>query len=154
MRAAHAILVLVSLCSVLVACSGGDDSCPSAACGVSETKYQLGERTIHDAAERSFTTEDGTFTLVRFEYGDTPECDEADENCSYSTYCAFVFDGVDYPLAATFVTEADELFDVDDYCGATGCDMPADDLAIWDDEAFDEWLSNLDEETDVLATCF
>jgi hypothetical protein len=32
--------------------------------------------------------------------------------------------------------------------------MPADDLAIFDDEAFDDWLWDADEDTDVLASCF
>lgn len=153
MRAAHAILILVPLL-LFAACAGDADSCASSACEVAEAKYRLGDRTIRDTAERSFTTEDGTYTLVWFEYGTTPECDDADENCSYSTYCAFVVDGVDYPLSATFVTEEDELFDLDEYCSFAGCDMPADDLAIFDDDAFDDWLADVDEETDVLATCF
>lgn len=154
MRAAHAILILIPLVFV-AACSDDDGPCSTAACKASESKYQLAERTLRDTAERTFVTEDGTYTLVRFEYGDTPECDELDEeDCSYSTYCAFVLDGVDYPLSATFVSEADELFDLDEYCTDYGCDMPADDLAIFDDEAFDDWLYEADEETDVLATCF
>ena len=151
MRAAHALVLLL----LVTACSDDDGPCATSACEASETKYRLGDRAIRDTAERTFVTEDAAYTLVRFEYGTTPECDELDdEDCSYSTYCAFVVDGVDYPLSASFVTEEDELFDLDDYCSDLGCDMPADDLAIFDDEAFEDWLWDADEDTDVLASCF
>jgi hypothetical protein len=150
MRAAHAIVLLL----LVTACSDNDGPCASSTCKTVEAKYRLGDRTIRDTGERTFVAEDGTYTLVRFEYGTTPECDDADENCSYSTYCAFVTGGVDYPLSATFVSDEDALFDLDDYCTDLGCDMPADDLAIFDDEAFEDWLWDADEDTDVLASCF
>jgi hypothetical protein len=149
MRAAHAILFLL----VVTACSDDDGPCATDACKATEAKYRLG--TIRDTAEHTFVAEDGAYTLVRFEYGNTLACDELDdEDCSYSTYCAFVVDGVDYPLFADFVNEEDELFNLDDYCTDLGCDMPADDLAIFDDEAFEDWLWEADDETDVLASCF
>lgn len=151
MRAAHAIVLI----ALLTACSDDDGPCATSACKAAETKYGLGDRAIRDTAERTFVTEGGTYTLVRFEYGNTPECDDLDEeDCSYSTYCAFVVDGVDYALSANFVSEEDELFNLDDYCTDLGCDMPADGLAILDDEAFEDWLWDADEDTDVLASCF
>lgn len=153
MRAAHAILVLLPL--VLATACADDDACSSAACRVSEGKYGLGDRTIRDTREKTFTTEDGAYTLVRIEYGDTQECDEIDdEDCSYSSYCAIVFGGQDYPLDAYFVADEDALFDLDEYCTAGVCDMPAYELALFDDEAFDAWLDETDPEDDVLASCF
>lgn len=154
MRAAHAILVLLPL--LLVAACSDDDRCRGVACQVAESKYGLGDRTIRHAAERTFVTDAGeAYTLLRIEYGDTLECDELDdEDCRYSTYCAFVLDGVDYPLDASFVTDEDALFDLDEYCTDLGCDMPAYDLAIFDDDAFDEWLWDTEEEDDILASCF
>ncbi len=152
MRAAHAILVLLPL--VLVAACSDDSSCDGAACQVA--KARLGGRPIRDTAEKTFVTADGaSYTLLRFEYGSTPECDEVDEtDCSYSTYCTFVVDGVDYPLSASFVADEDAVFDLADYCTDLGCNMPADELAIFDDDAFDEWLSGAEADDDVLASCF
>jgi hypothetical protein len=153
MRAAHAILCLLPLL-LATACSD-DEACSGTACKVAESKYGLGDRTIHSAREKTFTTADGAYTVVRFEYGDTPECDEVDdEDCGYSTYCAIVFGGQDYPLDAYFVTDEDALFDLDEYCAAGVCEMPAYELAVFEDEAFDAWLEETDPEDDVLASCF
>jgi hypothetical protein len=154
MRAAHAILVLLPL--LLVTACADDDRCRGTACKVAESKYGLENRTVRNTAEKTFVTAAGeSYTLLRIEYGDTLECNDLDdEDCSYSTYCAFVLDGADYPLDASFVTDEDALFDLDDYCTDAGCDMPAYELAIFDDDAFDEWLWETEEEDDILASCF
>jgi hypothetical protein len=152
MRAAHAILVLLPLV-LAAACS--DDACSGPGCEVADSKYGLGDRTIRDAREKTFTAAEGAYTVVRIEYGYTLECDELDdEDCSYSTYCAIVYGGQDYPLDAYFVTDEDVLFDLDEYCYAGVCDMPAYELAVFDDEAFGEWLDETDPEDDILASCF
>lgn len=65
-----------------------------------------------------------------------------------------MFGGQDYPLDANFVSDEDALFDLDEYCTAGTCDMPAYDLAVFDDATFDEWLDATDPEVDVLASCF
>lgn len=150
MRAAHAMVLLVLLTA---ACS--DDEPCRGACKVAESKYGLGDRTVHGAREKTFTTADGAYTVVRIEYGDTQECDEVDdEDCSYSTYCSIVFGGQDFPLDANFVTDEDALFDLDEYCTAGVCEMPAYELAVFDDDAFDAWLEETEPEDDVLASCF
>lgn len=83
MRAAHAMIVLILLLLVLTTARSDDEVCRSEVCRVAEAKYGLGDRTIRDAREKTFATDDGPYTLVRIEYGDTLECDELDdENCS------------------------------------------------------------------------
>ncbi len=148
----HAILALIPLL-LLVACHD-DDSCKGT-CKTTATKYDLDSRTLHAADQETFVDDDGTeYTLVRFEYGDTEECD-AWGDCRYSTYCAFVVAGQEYPVLADWVTDADALFDLDPYCADDlDCELPGNDLAIFDNDDFDDWLWDTDVEDDILVDCF
>ena len=141
----HALLALFAII-VFVGCSDDEKSCDGA-CKTVESQYALTERTIHAVDEKSFESEGVTYTLLRVEYGDTEECDNFDEDCSYSTYCGFVVKNEDYPLDFYFVTDEDALFDED--IELTGYDLP-----IFDDEDFDEWLWETDSDDEPLIECF
>jgi len=114
---------------VFVGCNDDDADVPSAV----ETKYAIDA--IHAVDEKDFRSEDTTYTLLRIEYGEG------------SWYCAFVVDGEDYPLDFEFATDEDALFDED-------IELTGHDLAIFDDEEFDEWLWETDSDDEILVTCF
>ena len=154
-------LALFLLALGLAACKDDPiDSCEG--CATTEEAFGLTERTVHDARAKTFHGEDGTsYTLVRVEYGDTPECsawsDEDEEDCWYSTYCGFVVDDTDFPLEVYWISEEDILFDPALYCEdgeIEGCELPGQTLPILEDEAFEDWMYETDPEDDVLVECF
>jgi hypothetical protein len=140
----------------IAACS--DDPLCDQTCEATSKTFGLTDRTLHDARSKDFVSDGVTYTLVRLEYGDTPECDEWDEeDCWYSTYCGFVVDGVDYPLEVDWVAEADALFDPELYCEdgeIEGCELPGQLLPILEDEDFEDWVYDTDPEADKLVDCF
>jgi hypothetical protein len=149
---ALALALTQSACSFFDSDSG---SC-GGACEGTEQRLGLRNHTVHRSAQKSFTSEGETYTLVYFEYGDAEECDAFDD-CSYSTYCGFVVDGVDYPLEVTWNSDADALFDPAKYCEdgeLEGCELPGQTLPILDDEDFEDWVYEADPDEDVLAGCF
>jgi hypothetical protein len=153
----HHALALIAPIVLLVACDAEvkDTSC-GGTCAATEEKFKLSERTVHDFASQKFVAEGITYTLLRVEYGDTPECDE-DDDCTYSTYCGFVVDKVDFPLEVEWVADADVLFDAAEYCEdgeLEGCELPGWELPIFEDEAFDEWMWETDSDDDILIECF
>ncbi len=154
----HRLALFALLSLGLIACKDDPiDSCDG--CSSTEESFGLTERTVHDARAKTFHGEDGiSYTLVRVEYGDTPECsDWDDEDCWYSTYCGFVVDNEDFPLEVNWVTDADALFDPAIYCedgDLEDCDLPGADLPILEDEAFEDWMYETDPEDDVLVECF
>jgi hypothetical protein len=137
---------------VFAACSDDD---PPAVAGDS---LGLEQRTLHDVQSKNFVSEGVTYTLVRIEYGDTPECDPLDdEDCWYSTYCGFVVDQLDYPLEVYWVTDADALFDPALYCEdgeLEGCELPGQTLPVLEDDDFETWMYETDPEDDILVDCF
>lgn len=143
------LFTLASACAAETAC----DQCES-----TEEALGLVNRTIHDEAAKDFVADGVTYTLVRVEYGDTPECSEwDDEDCWYSWYCGWVVDGVDYPLEVYWVSDADALFDPADYCEdgeLEGCELPGQTLPILDDEDFEEWMYETDPDDNALVQCF
>ncbi len=147
----HRLAPLALLTLALAACS--DDQPEEVGQVFGET-----QRTVHDARTKDFVAEDGTtYTLVRVEYGDTPECsDWDDEDCWYSTYCGFIVENVDYPIEVNWVTDADALFDPAEFgCDdIEDCDLPGQELPILDDENFEDWMYETDPEDDVLVDCF
>jgi hypothetical protein len=131
------------------------DSCGDT-CKKTEKTFGLEQRTVHDARQKTFTSDGVTYTLVRVEYGDTQECDVFGD-CSYSTYCGFIVDGKDYPLEVSWVSDEDALFDPAQYCEdgeLEGCELPGQTLAILDDEDFEDWMYETDPDDDVLVDCF
>jgi len=150
-------LALIPLLAT-VACS--DDSSDCADCSATEETFGLTQRTVHDARAKDFVgLEDGvTYTLVRVEYGDTPECSAwDDEDCWYSTYCGFVVENQDYPLEVDWVTDEDALFDPALYCedgDLDGCELPGQLLPILDDQDFEDWMYDTDPDDDILVDCF
>ncbi|HEU0029158.1 MAG TPA: hypothetical protein VFQ53_00905 [Kofleriaceae bacterium] len=152
------ILALLVTSLGLAACSKDEQDCSdNDSCKVTEQKYGLTERTIHDSQTKDFVAGGITYTLVRVEYGDTPECDLFDENCTYSWYCGWVVDNQDYPLEVHWVTDADALFDPTTYCEdgeIEGCELPGQTLPILDDEDFEDWMYDTDPDDDVLVDCF
>jgi hypothetical protein len=142
----HALLAL----TVLAACAGDEET--------SSTPQVVEQRTVHDLQNKTFTSDGVDYTLVRVEYGDTPECDIFDENCTYSTYCGFVVEDQDYPLEVHWVTAEDQLFDPLLYCDADedieDCELPGQTLPILEDEDFEDWMYETDPEDDVLVDCF
>lgn len=149
-------LALLAAFTVVAACSDDSEDTPTAS---TEEAFGLTERTVHDARAKTFPGEDGVeYTLVRVEYGDTPECSVwDDEDCWYSTYCGFVVDNTDYPLEVYWVTEADVLFDPAIYCedgDIEGCELPGQTLPILEDELFEEWMYETDPDDDILVDCF
>lgn len=147
----HLTLALM-LIAPIAACSD-DPAAPAEAAGES---LGVTQRTVHDLRSKDFVAGGVTYTLIRVEYGDTEECDELD-NCSYSTYCGFVVDALDYPLEVYWVTEADWLFDPAQYCEdgvLEGCELPGQTLPVLEDEAFEEWMYETDPDEEVLVECF
>jgi len=152
-------LALFALLALGVACSKDEVIPECGDCSSTEEAFGFSERTVHDARARTFKDEAGvSYTLVRVEYGDTPECSEwDDEDCWYSTYCGFVVDKIDHPLEVYWVADEDALFDPALYCedgDLDGCDLPGSDLPILEDEAFEDWMYETDPEDDVLVECF
>jgi len=141
---------------LLIACGHDDDvTACEGACQATQTKYGLAARSVHAANQETFVDDDGTqYTLVRVEYGETEECDEWGEDCGYSTYCGFIVNNEEYPVSFNFVSDADALFDESEYCDDFGCELPGEDLAIYDNEDFDNWLWDTDPEDDILISCF
>lgn len=153
------LALLVITLTASAACSKDDDSCTdNASCQVTEQKYGLTERTLRDARTKDFVSEGITYTLVRVEYGDTPECSYWDEDdCTYSWYCGWVVDNQDYPLEVYWITDADVLFDPSIYCEdgeIEGCELPGQVLPILDDEEFETWMYDTDPDDDILVDCF
>lgn len=146
-------LALFVLALGLAACSH-DDAPSCEGCD----QISAAGRTVHDARSKTFTADGVDYTLIRVEYGDTPECSEwDDEDCWYSTYCAFVVDNEEFPLEANWVSDADALFDPALYCEdgeLEGCDLPGSELPILDDEAFEAWMYETDPDDEPLADCF
>ena len=141
----HALLALIA--TILFVGCKDSESCDGA-CETTDAKYGISQRTIHTVDERTFDAYDGLdYTLVRVEFGETEECDAFDEYCSFSVYCGFIVAGEEYPVYGDFVTDEDVLFD-------EVYDLTGYDLAIFDDEDFDEWLWETDSEDDVLIECF
>ncbi len=141
----HALLALFATI-LFIGCS--DEGSCDGACATTDAKYGIAERTIHAVDQRTFDADDGIkYTLLRVEFGDTKDCDAFDEYCSYSVYCGFVVDAEEFPVYGDFVTDEDVLFDEDD-------DLTGYDLAVFDDDAFDEWLWETDSEEDILIECF
>ncbi|HWO21045.1 MAG TPA: hypothetical protein VNO30_19895 [Kofleriaceae bacterium] len=133
----------------------GDDACGDA-CEATEKALGLADRNVHHRREKTFTSDGVAYTLVRFEYGDTEECDDLGD-CSYSTYCGFRVDGKDFPLEVSWVTDADALFDPAEYCEdgeLAGCELPGQTLPILDDPDFEDWMYETDPDADVLVECF
>lgn len=156
----HLAQAVSVLALTLAACSTATSTEQLAACGdaceATQKTFGMANRNVHDAVERTFTSDGEKYTLVRFEYGDTEECDLFG-NCSYSVYCGFVVGGKDFPLEVTWMTDADELFDPAIYCEdgeLEGCELPGQTLAILEDEAFEEWVYETDPEDDILVDCF
>lgn len=141
--------ILVTGCSADPTSSCGDT------CKTTEQTLGLSTATIHDQSSATFDSAGTSYTLVRVEYGDTQECDILD-NCYYSTYCGWVSAGVDYPLAVNFVSDADALFDITQYCpdgDLDTCDLPGAQLPIMDDPDFEDWVYNTDPEDDSTVDC-
>lgn len=152
------LALLIAFSLFVVACKADDEEICSD-CTSTEESFGLRQRTVHDARSKTFHGEDGlSYTLVRVEYGETPECSVwDDEDCWYSTYCGFVVDNVDFPLEVYWVTEADALFDPALYCEdgeLEGCELPGQTLPILEDELFEEWMYETDPDDDILVDCF
>lgn len=152
----HRLALFALLALGVAACKDDDEVCDG--CSSTAEAFGLTERTVHDARARTFHGEDGvSYTLVRVEYGDTPECSELDdEDCWYSTYCGFVVDNQDFPLDVYWVTDADALFDPAQFCEdgeLDGCDLPGSQLPILEDEDFEDWMWETDPDDDVLVDC-
>jgi len=131
------------------------DACKDA-CKATEKKLGLEGRDVHQTDQRKFTSGGVEYTLVRFEYGKTPECDLLGD-CSYSTYCGFIVDGKDYPLEVSWVSDEDALFDPAQYCedgDLEGCELPGQALPILDDPDFEDWIYDTDPDQDALVDCF
>ena len=153
-RLAPAVLTLLTL--GFAACSGSDSSdAPKTG-----TAYGMSERTVRDARSKDFVAADDgvTYTLIRVEYGDTPECSAWDDtDCWYSTYCGFVVASQDYPLEVNWVTDADALFDPAMYCengDLEGCELPGQTLPILEDDDFNSWMYDTDAAYYNLFDCF
>ena len=142
---------LAALALAFAACSDEKDPAVGEALGLSQ-------RTVHDLRTKDFVSEGVTYTLVRVEYGDTPECSLLDdEDCWYSTYCGFVVAQVDYPLEVYWVTDADALFDPAAFCEdgeLEGCELPGQTLPVLEDEAFEAWMYETDPDDEILVDCF
>jgi hypothetical protein len=158
-RLAPALCALaLSACAYLEEVTGsgsGSDSCGDA-CEAAEKTLGLAERHVHHRREKTFTADGVAYTLVRFEYGDTEECDLAGD-CSYSTYCGFRVDNKDFPLEVSWVTDEDALFDPAEYCEdgeLLGCELPGQALPILEDPDFEAWIYETDPDDDVLVDCF
>lgn len=149
----HLALALL-LCA---ACSNDQAVCEDTCKSTSES-FGLTDRTLHDARTKDFVADGVTYTLIRLEYGDTPECSDVDDSdCHYSTYCGWVVDGIDYPLEVDYVSEADALFDPAIYCDdgdLDGCELPGQLLPVLDDEDFEDWMYETDPDDDKLVDCF
>lgn len=146
----------LALSTLLLALTGAcaESSAPSA----TESSLGLDGRTIRDHRSKKFEADGKVYELVRYEYGETEACDDFDLDCSYSWYCGFVVDNVDYPLEFLWVTDADRLPAVEALCrdpddGLT-CDLPGRDLAVLDDEDFETWMYETDPDDDILVDCF
>ncbi len=162
----HRLALALFPLSVVAGCSDNATDC--ADCATTESTFGLDHRTVHDARSRDFVAADDgvTYTLIRVEYGDTPECSEWDDgesggsgqdDCWYSTYCGFVVENQDYPLEVDWVTDADQLFDPAQYCedgDLEGCELPGQLLPILDDADFETWMYETDPDEDVLVDCF
>lgn len=157
-RLARMALAALAAAAALPACKaiGSDEGRCGDACKATEQRFGLTDRTIHDREERTFVAGGVEYTLVRFEYGETEDCDALGD-CSYSVYCGFRTDGKDYPLEVSWVTDADALFDPAEYCAdgeLSGCELPGQTLPILDDPDFEDWLYAADPDEDALADCF
>ena len=129
----HVLLALIPLLLLAIGCGDGD-SCDGA-CATTDAKYGISERKIHAVDQRSWDAFDEKYTLVRVEFG-------AD-----SLYCGFIVGGEEYPVYGDFTVDEDVLFDED-------WDLTGLDLAIFDDDDFDDWLWETDSEDDALIECF
>ena len=142
----HALLATFAVILFAAGCKDSD-SCDGA-CKTTDAKYGMNDRSVHAVDQHTFAGFDGLdYTLVRVEYGNVETCDAFDENCSFSVYCGFIVSGEEYPVYGDFVTDEDVLFD-EDY------DLTGLDLAIFDDDEFDDWLYDTDVEDDILIECF
>ena len=120
---------------LLAGCTDDKHDCSNDACKTTEKELGLDSRTVRDARTKAFDSDGTTYTLVRVEYGDTPECDPADDSsCWYSTYCGWVANNQDYPLSFYWVTDADALFtptDIQcDEASVEDCTLPGEDLPV------------------------
>lgn len=155
----HRLALFALLALGLAGCKDDDALASCDGCTATDEAFGLTERTVHDARSKTFEDEDGiAYMLVRVEYGDTKECsDDDEEDCWYSMYCGFTVDNTELPLEVYWVTDADALFDPAVYCEdgeLEGCDLPGSELAILEDEAFEEWMYETDPEENVLVDCF
>jgi hypothetical protein len=150
---------LLATLAALTACNTtvGDNCDDNDTCRTTEQKYAVEDHPLHSSLAKDFVSDGKTYTLVRFEFGNTMLCEGWDgEDCHYSLYCGFVVDGVDYPTEIDFITPEDALFDIAQYCGADDiedCDLPGYDLAITDDDDFIDWAYDTDPDIDPLADC-
>jgi hypothetical protein len=149
MRTTIASLVLLTACQADVTgttditdTTGDTSGCQdAAACLLIDDTDIAGQFPIVEQESMSFTDDSAqTYTLVRVVYGAGHDCD-ADNNCDYSSYCAWVTLGTEYPQFFEFIVDSEELFDPSDYCDSSGyCDMPGDALAINDDPNVQDWV--------------
>jgi hypothetical protein len=149
MRTTIAIVLLLGACQTdasnltdITDTTGDTSGCQdAAACLLIDDSDIAGQFPIVEEESMAFTDDNAqTYTLVRVVYGAGHNCD-ADNNCDYSSYCAWVTLGTEYPQFFEFVVDSEALFDPSDYCDADGnCDMPGDALAINNDPNAQDWL--------------
>ena len=144
-------LILLSACTANVA---GHDECNNgAACQDVETKNHIQDFPIQDQRSEDFTSDGTTYSLVRVAFGDGWNCDQ-DTGCDYSSYCAWVTDGTEYPQFFEFFDDTEQLFDPSLYCDDLGvCDMPGDALDINYDPDFKDWAFFTNPDDDPLVLC-
>jgi hypothetical protein len=149
MRTTIASLILLAACQAdvngttqITDTTGDTSGCSdAAACQLVDDSDIAGKFAIVEQESNSFTDDNAqTYTLVRVVYGPGHNCD-ADNNCDYSSYCAWITLGTEYPQFFEFQVPSENLFDPNDYCDADGvCDMPGDALAINDDPNVQDWV--------------
>jgi hypothetical protein len=144
--------------ALAIGCSAEVDTSCGGKCKDTEAKFDLRDRSVRDFASQDFVADGVTYTLLRVEYGDLEaDCDPDEEDCSYSSYCGFVVEKVDFPLEVEWNSDADVLFDASAFCEdgeIEGCTLPGWDLPILDDEDFDDWIWDTDPDDNILVDCF
>ncbi len=153
MRTTIASLILLAACQTDLAgptditdTTGDTTGCQdAAACQLVDDSDIAGKFPIVEQESAAFTDDTGqTYTLVHVVYGAGHDCD-ADNNCDYSSYCAWLTLGTEYPQYFEFVVDSEELFDPSEYCDADGnCDMPGDALSINDDPDAQDYVFSTD----------
>ena len=152
MRTTIALIVLAG-CSADVAshneCNNGE------ACQSIESAHDLTKFGVVDQRSEVFTSDGVDYTLVRIAYGAGDGCDDNGENCDvYSSYCAWVTNGTEYPLFFEFLYDDEQLFDPSLYCDDLGtCDMPGEALDINYDADYKDWAFFTSPDDDPLVLC-